>query len=128
MRGIQELHIGIDAHIHSIFTLDLYFRFFFTQQQLLPGHASICMNDGYLQVDLKDDSGWPDVPGAYHDFKGSMNFADGHAVIHKWVTSALKIPVRYGFGWPQGGYPPFPGGHNNADLLWWKAHTASPDP
>lgn len=84
------------------------------------------MNDGFLQVDTKDDSGWPDVPGAYHDFKGSMGFADGHAEIHKWLTSALKIPVRYGFGFPSGAYPSFSGGHNNADLVWWKAHVSAP--
>ena len=86
------------------------------------------LNDGYLQVDCVNDSGWPDVPGAYHEFKGSMGFADGHAEIHKWITSALKIPIRYGFGWPQGSYPPFSGGHNNADLVWWKAHVSAPLP
>jgi prepilin-type N-terminal cleavage/methylation domain-containing protein len=86
------------------------------------------LNDGYLQVDDADDRGWPDVPGSYHDFKGCMSFADGHAEIHKWITSALKIPVRYGFGWPNGNYPTFSGGHNNADLVWWKQHTAAPDP
>ncbi|MGH7952900.1 MAG: prepilin-type N-terminal cleavage/methylation domain-containing protein, partial [Limisphaerales bacterium] len=81
------------------------------------------LNDGYLQVALASDLGWPDVPGSYHNFKGSMNFADGHAEIHKWLTSALKIPIRYGYGWPQGQYPHYSGGHNNADLVWWKAHT-----
>jgi len=86
------------------------------------------LNDGYLQVDDVDDRGWPDVPGSYHDFMGSMNFADGHAEIHKWVTDALKIPIRYGYGWPAGGYPTFTGGHNNPDLVWWKAHTAAPNP
>ena len=85
-------------------------------------------NDGYLQVDCVDDQGWPDVPGSYHEWKGSMGFADGHAEIHKWITSALKIPIRYGFGWPQGSYPPFSGGHNNADLVWWKAHVSAPLP
>jgi prepilin-type N-terminal cleavage/methylation domain-containing protein len=85
------------------------------------------LNDGYLQVDDFDDSGWPDVPGSYHDFKGCMDFADGHAEIHKWLTSALKIPVRYGVGYGSGtSYPTFAGGHNNADLVWWKAHTAAP--
>jgi prepilin-type processing-associated H-X9-DG protein len=84
------------------------------------------LNDGYLQVDDYDDRGWPDVPGAYHGFTGSMNFADGHAEIHKWITGALRIPVRYGFGWPEGNYPSFAGGHNNVDLVWWKRHTAAP--
>jgi prepilin-type N-terminal cleavage/methylation domain-containing protein len=83
------------------------------------------MNDGYLQVDTHDDNGWPDVPGSYHQLKGSMNFADGHAEIHKWLTPALKIPVRYGYGWPSGNYPSFSGGHNNADLVWWKAHVSA---
>jgi len=84
------------------------------------------LNDGYLQVDDFNDQGWPDVPGSYHDFMGSMDFADGHAEIHKWITPALKIPVRYGFGWPDGNYPPLSGGHNNVDLVWWKLHTAAP--
>ena len=85
------------------------------------------LNDGYLQVDTVNDNGWPDVPGAYHGLKGSMNFADGHAEIHKWITPALKIPVRYGHGWPAGSYPRFAGGHNNPDLVWWKAHIAAPE-
>ncbi len=102
--------------------------------QLKPSDAivfldeNMCsMNDGYLQVDTYDDNGWPDVPGAYHDLKGSMNFADGHAEIHKWITSALKIPVRYGYGWPAGNYPHFSGGHNNVDLVWWKLHISEPE-
>jgi hypothetical protein len=84
------------------------------------------LNDGYLQVDCTDDQGWPDVPGSYHEWKGSLGFADGHAEIHKWITSALKIPVVYGVGWPGHGYPTVPGGHNNADLVWWKAHVSAP--
>ena len=86
------------------------------------------LNDGYLQVDTHDDLGWPDVPGAYHDWKCGMNYGDGHAEIHKWVTSTLKIPVRFDFGFPGHGYPPVVGGHNNADLVWWKAHIAAPKP
>jgi type II secretory pathway pseudopilin PulG len=85
------------------------------------------LNDGYLQVDTVDDRGWPDVAGAYHDMKGCLNFADGHAEIHKWLTSALKIPIRYGYGFPNGGYAPVVvGGHNNADLVWWKEHISAP--
>jgi len=86
------------------------------------------LNDGYLQVDTSDDQGWPDVPGSYHDWRCSLNFADGHAEIHKWITPTLKIPIRYGYGFPGHGYPPVVGGHNNADLVWWKAHIAAPDP
>lgn len=87
------------------------------------------LQDGFLQVDTKDDLGWPDVPGAYHDWKCGMGFADGHAEMHKWVTSALKLPVTYGLGYGMGtSYPSFSGGHNNADLVWWKAHVCAPMP
>ncbi|HVM47590.1 MAG TPA: prepilin-type N-terminal cleavage/methylation domain-containing protein [Candidatus Acidoferrum sp.] len=86
------------------------------------------LNDGYLQVDTYNDQGWPDVPGSYHDWKCSLNFADGHAELHKWLTPTLKIPIRYGYGFPSGSYPAVIGGHNNADLVWWKAHTTSPQP
>jgi prepilin-type N-terminal cleavage/methylation domain-containing protein len=84
------------------------------------------LNDGYLQVDDFDDAGWPDVPGSYHQWNNCMSFADGHAEAHKWITTALKIPIRYGFGYPMGSYPSFPNGHNNVDLQWWKLHTAAP--
>jgi prepilin-type N-terminal cleavage/methylation domain-containing protein/prepilin-type processing-associated H-X9-DG protein len=86
------------------------------------------MNDGYLQVDDSDAVGWPDVPGSYHPgWLCGMNFADGHAEMHKWVTPSLKIPVRYGYGWPGHGSPAVVGGINNRDLVWWKAHTAAPE-
>ncbi len=86
------------------------------------------MNDGFLQVDDYDTRGWPDVPGSYHNLQGAMNFADGHAIIHKWITSALKIPIKYGFGWPAGTYPTFASGARNADLIWWIQHTAAKEP
>ncbi|MGD0258226.1 MAG: prepilin-type N-terminal cleavage/methylation domain-containing protein [Verrucomicrobiota bacterium] len=84
------------------------------------------LDDGYLQVDDYNDSGWPDVPGSYHNGGMGVSFADGHVELHQWVTGALLIPVRFGFGYPSGNYPAFTGGHTNADLVWWKAHTAAP--
>ncbi len=90
------------------------------------------LNDGFLQVDcggsVQGIGAWPDVPGAYHEWKCCMNYADGHADTHKWLTPSLKIPVRYGYGWPQGSYPPVVGGAHNVDMLWWKAHIAAPLP
>ena len=93
------------------------------------------LNDGYLQVN--DDDGkagseaWPDVPGSYHPgWICGMDFIDAHVEMHKWVTDALKIPVRVGFGWPGHSVPQgagsLPGGINNADWAWWKNHTAAP--
>ena len=60
------------------------------------------MMDGWMQIDndynstIGSYSGvahFPDVPGAYHKWGCGMSFADGHAEVHKWLTSILKIPV-----------------------------------
>jgi hypothetical protein len=89
------------------------------------------LNDGYLQV--SDGSGsfgnpvyWPDVPGSYHQWNCGMDFADGHAEMHKWLTPALKIPIQFGLGWPGHSVQSAPGGPNNADWQWWLQHTAAP--
>ena len=85
------------------------------------------LNDGYLQVN--DGSPiWPDVPGSYHKWGCGFGFADGHSELHKWMTPALKIAVAYGLGYPSGPQNIYanPGGNNNVDYAWWKAHTAAP--
>ncbi len=83
------------------------------------------LNDGYLEVSIPTPA-FPDVPGDLHDSKGSMNFGDGHAEIHKWLTPTLKRPNVYGVGYPSGSYPPVVGGVNNADYAWWKLHISAP--
>jgi prepilin-type N-terminal cleavage/methylation domain-containing protein len=82
------------------------------------------MNDGYLEVNIAG-LWWPDVPGSYHQWGCGMAFDDGHAEMHKWVTPALQIPIKAGFGFP--GHNAYPnGGQNNADWQWWLQHTAAP--
>ena len=84
------------------------------------------LNDGYLQVD-DNRAQWPDCPGSYHTWGCGMSFADGHAEIHQWQTTALKIPIRFGYGYPAGSDAQAnPGGPRNADYLWWVQHTAAP--
>jgi prepilin-type N-terminal cleavage/methylation domain-containing protein len=81
------------------------------------------LNDGYLQVN--DNSPlWPDVPGSYHNWSAGMSFADGHAELHKWLTGALKIPVRFGYNVDM--ISATPGGFSNPDYAWWRQHTAAP--
>jgi prepilin-type N-terminal cleavage/methylation domain-containing protein len=81
------------------------------------------LNDGFLEV--SDNSpGWPDVPGSYHHWGCGMSFGDGHAEIHQWVTSALKINVYYGIS--EANVAANPGGPNNVDYLWWQQHTSAP--
>ena len=54
------------------------------------------MNDGYLQVD-HGRANFPDVPGSYHVWNCGFSYADGHAELRKWLTSVLKVPVKYGY-------------------------------
>ena len=94
--------------------------------------------DGYLEVNnafgstagtYSGSATFPDVPGAYHKWSNGMSFADGHAEIHKWQTSVLKIPVMAGmpnYGTSGlssgGGLPPSP--KVNADWYWFTSHCA----
>jgi len=83
------------------------------------------LNDGYLQVDDNQPQ-WPDCPGSYHMWGCGMSFADGHAELHQWLTAALKIPIRFGYGYPAGSDTQAnPGGPRNTDYLWWVQHTAA---
>jgi prepilin-type N-terminal cleavage/methylation domain-containing protein len=83
------------------------------------------LNDAYLQV--QDNSPeFPDVPGSYHVWGCGMSFADGHSEMHHWVTPTLKIPIRFGYGYPAGSYPPVQSGYQNVDWQWWVLHTAAP--
>jgi prepilin-type N-terminal cleavage/methylation domain-containing protein len=83
------------------------------------------MNDGYLEVN--DNSGtFPDMPGSYHTWNCGISFADGHAEMHKWLTPALKVPIRKGYGYPSAGTTfANPGGVNNKDFIWWQQHTSA---
>jgi prepilin-type N-terminal cleavage/methylation domain-containing protein len=52
------------------------------------------VNDGYLQVNSQASTAdFPDVPGSNHQWNCGMSFADGHAEMHKWITTLLHIPV-----------------------------------
>jgi prepilin-type processing-associated H-X9-DG protein len=79
------------------------------------------INDGYLQMGLAS-AGFPDVPGSLHGTSGGFSFADGHAMLKKWVTQVLIIPVAAGV---QVSYPPGVTA-NNADWLWVRDHAACP--
>jgi prepilin-type N-terminal cleavage/methylation domain-containing protein/prepilin-type processing-associated H-X9-DG protein len=77
------------------------------------------INDGYLEIDSQT-AGFPDVPGAYHNNAMGVSFADGHALIHKWLTTTLQNAKGHG--------PSVAGGSMNMDWLWFSQHaTANPD-
>jgi prepilin-type N-terminal cleavage/methylation domain-containing protein len=77
------------------------------------------INDGYLQLGLNSPYDFPDVPGALHGNIGSFSFADGHTQLHKWVTSALDIPVSYNVYVHHAA-----GGQSNPDSIWVRDHGA----
>jgi hypothetical protein len=75
------------------------------------------INDGYLEIDSHNGS-FPDAPAAaYHDNSLALSFADGHAQIHKWQTTALLNAVS--------SYPQVPGGTINKDWIWFAQHSAA---
>lgn len=78
------------------------------------------LNDGYLQVN-NGTPVFPDVPGSYHLWNCGMSYGDGHADLHKWVTSVLKIPVAAGYTAAS-----IPTGVSNQDWRWWSQHTSYP--
>ena len=62
---------------------------------------------------------WNDMPASYHPKNGcGFSFADGHAVIHRWLSHSTPIPVTY-----QGGlygtvvYP-----NDAQDIMWTFQH------
>jgi hypothetical protein len=96
--------------------------------------------DGWMQIN--NDYGsvpgtysgiatFPDVPGAYHRWGSGISYADGHAEIHKWLGSILRIPVTAHMGLP-GNYSSgtglqvgSPTGPNAADWQWFTSHCAA---
>jgi type II secretory pathway pseudopilin PulG len=75
------------------------------------------INDGYLEVDTHD-GGFPDVPAAANHVNAlGISFADGHAQIHKWFTTALLKA--------NGHNPQVSGGKLNVDWIWFSQHSAA---
>ena len=79
------------------------------------------IQDGYLEVDTHG-ANFPDPPAAYHNGGCGFGFADGHAEVHTWKTSALLSPITKVSG--AGHYPAVPGGTANVDWIWFRQHTA----
>jgi type II secretory pathway pseudopilin PulG len=79
------------------------------------------LNDGYLQMGLNSPL-FPDIPACYLEGGCGFSFADGHGEIHRWQTTALNIPVRYGYAFvnliPNNGA-------QNLDWLWLRRHASS---
>ncbi|MGH8023264.1 MAG: hypothetical protein ACRED1_06770, partial [Limisphaerales bacterium] len=79
------------------------------------------INDGYLQISANPPE-FPDIPACYLDGGCGFSFADGHAEIHRWLTTSLLIPVQQGLN--KSNISPV-GGSRNADWIWLIQHSTS---
>ena len=75
------------------------------------------IDDGILYVDPRASNGTGsliELPSGYLGNACGVSFADGHAEVHLWQTSAFNVPVTYTHN------PPNPGISytGNADLAW----------
>jgi prepilin-type processing-associated H-X9-DG protein len=94
------------------------------------------IDDGEFLIQMTDWSGGPEmanVPASYHAGAGLVSFADGHAEIHKWVSSVvLSPPQQAGMAVWNGGRPDnfkVITDNNLKDLGWLQKHaTFSPQP
>lgn len=80
------------------------------------------INDGYLQISAGSPI-FSDIPACYLEGGCGFSFADGHAEIHRWQTTALLIPVQPGLMEHD---LPAVGGVRNADWLWFTQRATSP--
>ncbi|HEV2438025.1 MAG TPA: prepilin-type N-terminal cleavage/methylation domain-containing protein [Verrucomicrobiae bacterium] len=101
----SQLYVTLDEQADSI--NDGYFQPFQTLKQVITGAG---------------DS-WHDLPASYHGGAGGFSFADGHAEIHKWLSSFTVVPVKM---IPKTGNMTtgIPAGAAMADAVWVAQHSS----
>ena len=52
------------------------------------------INDGDFFTSVNDTTVITDIPASYHNGAAGFAFADGHSEIHKWLSAALRQPIR----------------------------------
>ncbi len=85
------------------------------------------INDGYLQVaSTQANAGFPDVPAAYLGGACGYSFQDGHAEMHKWLTSCLTTESDVAIVQGKNVHTiTIPGGDLNVDWIWVSQRTAA---
>jgi prepilin-type N-terminal cleavage/methylation domain-containing protein/prepilin-type processing-associated H-X9-DG protein len=85
------------------------------------------INDGWLVTEPNGtsltvaNSIWEDMPASLHNGACAFAFGDGHAEIHKWLSSSTIVPVTKVAR--NGNYPVGP---NPVDNLWMIQHSSAP--
>lgn len=104
----------------------------------LPGPSSTwvftdehpdAIDDGVLYTFYGYTNGtgsFTELPGSQHGGNCGMSFADGHAVIHKWISAATKVPIIYPPQNYRSGYSQDISVISNPDLAWLAQCTPRP--
>jgi prepilin-type N-terminal cleavage/methylation domain-containing protein/prepilin-type processing-associated H-X9-DG protein len=78
------------------------------------------INDAALAVDAGSPE-WIDVPASYHNNACGFSFCDGHAEIHKWVSTQLQLTAHK----PSNTKKAAAGGLSDPDWNWLVQHSTA---
>lgn len=51
------------------------------------------INDGYF-INRASERAWRDLPASYHERATAFSFADGHAIMKRWLVASTYAPAR----------------------------------
>jgi len=80
------------------------------------------IDDGYFAINM-DQNEIVNYPASYHAGSGGATFADGHAVIHRWLSSTLQPRQQIGDQTIKREFTPVAA--NNPDLRWLREHATA---
>lgn len=81
---------------------------------------SSTLDDGYFEVDMTLNYAAItaiNIPANYHDFAGGLSFADGHAILQRWLTGLFRTPATVSVS---------DSAPNNVDYIWLMQNTTEP--
>ena len=77
------------------------------------------IDDGYFAINMVENQ-IVNFPASYHAGSGGATFADGHSVIHRWISPQLQPRQQVGDQTQKREFTAVPA--NNPDLLWLREH------
>ena len=80
------------------------------------------IDDGYFAINMVENQ-IVNFPASYHAGSGGATFADGHSVIHRWISPQLQPRQQVGDQTQKREFTAVLA--NNPDLLWLREHATS---
>ena len=80
------------------------------------------IDDGYFAIDMQANQ-IVNFPASYHAGSGGATFADGHSVIHRWISQTLQPRQQIGDQTQKREFTTVQS--NNPDMLWLREHATS---